>query len=484
MVVWREEREGREERDKREKREKRDKSGRDVGPYGHGLLAGTNKKGGRVGSGSKILGFIGVFGVMASSLAFVLFSGKEVPTVGLVAPVFAAAPERVELRALKQDETLGELLEGVLDANAQYGLILALRERANPRRLHPGTEVAFRWLTAAPSELRAVDITIDADLTVRMTPSPVGWTSSVMTTPVVMDTVWASGEIRSSLWLDVYGTEGLERVASGDRNKLILELQEIFQWQLDFERDIRSGDFYRFSYERAVRPDGTMRLGHVLSTELVNRGRSYLAAWFDPNGDGNGTYYDENGESVRRAFLRSPIALRHRISSRFSNSRFHPILQTWRAHRGVDYAAGTGTPVRSTGNGVVIERERQSTYGNTIVVRHPNGWTTRYAHMSRFATGIRLGSQVDQGELIGYVGRTGLATGPHLHYEMRYNGAHKDPLAVDLPPGDPVPNEQWEEWEQQSRARLDLLDRLPLPWEVRLTMNVLGEGDAPDAGAR
>ncbi len=167
-------------------------------------------------SGSKILGFLGVLGVMASSLAFVLFAGKEVPTVGLVAPVFAAAPERVELRALNQDETLGDLLLGVLDNNDQYGLVLAFMERANPRRLRPGTEVAFRWLTAAPSELRAVDITVDADLTVRITPSPVGWISSVMTTPVVMDTVWASGEIESSLWAAVTGSEDLERVDPRD----------------------------------------------------------------------------------------------------------------------------------------------------------------------------------------------------------------------------------------------------------------------------
>ena len=439
-----------------------------------------------MGSGSKILGFMGVLGVMASSLAFVLFSGKEVPTVGLVAPVFAAAPERVELRALKQDETLGELLEGVLDANDQYGLILALRERANPRRLRPGTEVAFRWLTAAPSELRAVEITVDADLTVRITPSLLGWTSSVMTTPVVMDTVWASGviEVGSSLWEAVVGSDGLARVDPQAQYEFFLDLSNIFQWQVDFVRDIWPGDSYRFSYEREVRPDGTMRVGHVLSAELVNRGNAYKAVWFDPNGDGAGTYYDENGNSVRLAFLRSPIELSARISSGFSNNRFHPVLRTWRAHRGVDYAIGTGTPVQTTGNGVVIERERQSTYGNTIVVRHSNGWSTRYAHMSRFATGTTVGSRVEQGDLIGYVGMTGLATGPHLHYEMRYNGDHKDPLAIELPPGDPVPNEQREVWEAQSRARLDLLDRLPLPLDVRVAINVLGGRDAPDAGAR
>ena len=435
-------------------------------------------------SGSKILGFIGVLAVMASSLAFVLFTGKEVPTVGLVAPVFAAAAERVELRALKRDETLGDLLAGVLDTNDQYGLVLALRERANPRRLRPGTEVTFRWLTAAPAELRAVDITVDPDLTVRMTPSPVGWTSSVKTTPVVTDTVWASGEIQSSLWAAVVGSEGLKRVDSRAQYEFFLDLQNIFQWQVDFVRDIWPGDFYRFSYERAVRPDGTMRVGHVLSAELVNRGSAYKAAWFDPNGDGAGTYYDENGNSVRLAFLRSPIALSYRLSSRFTNSRFHPVLRTWRAHRGVDYAAVTGTPVQATGNGVVIERARQSTYGNTILVRHSNGWTTRYAHMNRFETGTSVGSRVDQGDVIGYVGMTGLATGPHLHYEMRYNGAPKDPLAIDLPPGDPVPAEQWGVWEAQSRARLGLLDRLPLPWDVRPAMNVLGDDDAPDAGVR
>ena len=435
-------------------------------------------------SGSKILGFIGVIGVMASSLAFVLFTGKEVPTVGLVAPVFAAAPERVELRALKRDETLGDLLLGVLDANDQYSFVLALRERANPRRLRPGTEVAFRWLTAAPSELRAVDITLDADETVRMTPSLGGWNSHVMMTPVVTDTVWASGEIESSLWLSVVSNDDLSRVDSQDRNKLVLSLEDQFQWRVDFVRGIRPGDFYRFSFEREVRPDGTMRVGHVLSAELVNRGRSYAAVWFDPNRDGSGTYYDENGNSVRLAFLLSPIAFQYRVSSRFTNSRFHPVLKTWRAHQGVDFAVGTGTPVRATGNGVLIERARQSTYGNTIVIGHSNGWTTRYAHMNRFATGISVGSRVNQGDIIGYVGMTGLATGPHLHYEMRVRGAPKDPLAIELPAGDPVPTEQWEVWEAQSGARLDLLDRLPLPWEVRLAMNVLGDGDPPDAGAR
>jgi murein DD-endopeptidase MepM/ murein hydrolase activator NlpD len=344
--------------------------------------------------------------------------------------------------------------------------------------------VAFRWLTAAPSELRAVDITLDADVTVRMTPSFGGWNSRLITTPVVKDTVWASGEIQRSLWEDVFATEGLKRVDPADRAKLILDLEDIFQWQVDFLRGIRPGDFYRFSFERDVRPDGTMRVGQVLSAELVNRGRAYRAVWFDPNGDGAGTYYDEDGNSVRLAFLLSPIALRYRISSGFTNSRFHPVLRTWRAHRGVDFAAATGTPVRATGNGVIIERARQSTYGNTILIRHSNGWTTRYAHMSLFASGKSVGSRVDQGDIVGYVGMTGLATGPHLHYEMRIRGRAEDPITIELPAGDPVAKDEWEVWEAQSGPRLSLLDRLPLPWDLRLAMNVLGDDDTPDAGAR
>ena len=436
-------------------------------------------------SGSKILGFIGVLGIMGSSLALVLLSPKEVPTVGLVEPLFAVAPERVELRILNRDATLGDLLAGMLDANDQYSLVRALQERADPRRMRPGTEVAFRWFTAPPSELRAVDITLDRDRTVRLTPSPGGWDTRVFTTPVVTDTVWASGEIQggSSFWLAVTGSEGLEGVEVRDREKLPLELNDIFQWQVDFDRDIRAQDYFRFSYERTVRPDGTMSGGHVLSAELVNRGRSYKAVWFDPNGDGDGTYYDENGNSVRLAFLRSPLQF-GRLSSGFSNSRFHPVLKTWRAHRGVDYAAVRGTRVEATGNGIVIERGMQSTYGNTILIRHSNGWTTRYAHMNRFAVGISVGSRVDQGQLIGYVGMTGLATGPHVHYEMRKNGSPEDPETTVLPPGDPVPVDQWDVWETQRGPRWNLLARQPLPWEVRLAVSVLGEGDAPVAGVR
>ena len=275
-------------------------------------------------SGSRIRQTVGLVGLIALALGFVRFKGAEVPTVALVEPIYAAPAERVEVRSLAQDQTLGDLLSGVLDANAQSGLILALREEASPRRMRPGTEVAFRWLQGETPSLRAVDIKISADETVRLAPSLVGWDSELIETPVQTDTVWVAGEIQSSLWESVYGNDHLAAVVMDDRAELILELEKVFQWQVDFLRQIRTGDFYRFAFEREVRPDGSMRQGHVLSAELVNRGRSLQALWFDPNGDGSGTYYDPDGNSVRRAFLKSPITLRYRISSAFSTGRLTP----------------------------------------------------------------------------------------------------------------------------------------------------------------
>jgi murein DD-endopeptidase MepM/ murein hydrolase activator NlpD len=275
-----------------------------------------------------------------------------------------------------------------------------------------------------------------------------------------VDTIWASGNIESSLWNSLIRNQDLAQVVQVDREKLVLELNDVFKWQVDFVRQIQAGDSYRFAFEREIRSSGTMRTGHVLAAELINQNRSYTAVWFDPNGDGEGTYYDLDGKSVKGAFLLSPIELRHRISSRFTTSRFHPILKTWRAHRGVDYAAPTGTPVQATGNGVIVHRARESTYGNRIDIQHPNGWTTRYAHMNAFARGFSVGSRIKQGDIIGYVGMTGLATGPHLHYEMLLHGRHEDPLGIDLPSGDPVPNDQWDQWQVQKLDRLAFLDEL------------------------
>ena len=222
----------------------------------------------------------------------------------------------------------------------------------------------------------------------------------------------------------------------------------------------------RAAFEREVRPDGSMRAGRLLAAEFVNSGTPYHAIYFDPNGDGQGSYFDLEGESVRRAFLLKPLSYR-RISGRFVNSRRHPVLNTIRAHRGIDYAADSGTPIMATSDGVVVHRGVKGSFGNTVEIRHPNGWITRYAHLRGFRSGVNLGTRVRQSDIIGYVGMTGLASGPHLHYEMLQHGRQFDPLSVDLPAGDPVPSDDMRRWDREMSGRVALLESIPRSGPVR-----------------
>jgi murein DD-endopeptidase MepM/ murein hydrolase activator NlpD len=404
----------------------------------------------------------------------------EVPEVGTLDPIRVPPAEIIEVSSLGRGETFGELLDGALSPNEQASLLMAFREHASPRRMRPGTEIAFRYLPDE-EELRGIDIAMSRDETIRLTRDFAGWSSEVVETPIYVDTLYASGEIEDVLWNAVVGNAALSSMPVGDRNRLIDYLDQVFQWQVDFSRQIRVGDTYRFAFEREVRPDGSLRGGHLLAAELVNGGTPYHAIWFDPNGDGEGSYFDLDGKSVRRAFLLKPLSYR-RISSRFTPSRYHPVLKRWRAHRGVDYAADAGTPIMATSDGVVIHRGPKGGLGNAIEIRHPNGFVTRYGHMRGFRAGIAVGSRVKQGEVIGYVGMTGLATGPHLHYEMLRSGNHMDPLSVDLPSGDPVPADDRLRWMDEMMARMSLLESIPEAGPVRsATMLAEAQQAAEDA---
>jgi murein DD-endopeptidase MepM/ murein hydrolase activator NlpD len=390
---------------------------------------------------------------------------SEPPDVGRLARVHVPPAEIVRIYSLNSGQTFGGLLNGVISANEQASLLLAFREHASPRRMRLGTEISLRFFPR-DEDLRGVDVALTPDETVRLSREPLGWRSEMIQTPIFVDTLYASGEIETVLWNAVVRNPVLSELTFEDRNGLIDHLDQVFQWQVDFSRQIRVGDTYRFVFEREARPDGSMRAGKLLAAELVNSGTAYHAIYFDPNGDGRGSYFDLEGESVRRAFLLKPLAYR-RISSRFTNSRFHPILQTWRSHRGIDYAADAGTDIMATSDGVVIHRGFDSSYGNSIQIRHPNGFVTRYAHMRAFRNGIVVGSRVKQSDVIGYVGSTGLATGPHLHYEMLRGGRHIDPLSVDLPAGDPVPSEDRLRWGNELSVRVALLETIPGAGPVR-----------------
>lgn len=418
-------------------------------------------------------------GGIAVAVALVSACSMETPAVGELEPIWVPAAERAEVRALGRGQTFGGLLYEAIDANEQASLLLAFQEHADPRRLRERTEVTLRYLPDT-QELRGVDVAVSKDQTVRLDRDMLGWRSQLIETPIFIDTIYANGEISATFWGSVVNNDKLTSLNFEDRNLLIDHLDKVFQWQMDFSRQIRPGDNYRFAFEREVRPDGSMRAGRLLAAEFVNSGTPYHAIFFDPNGDGRGSYFDLDGESVRRAFLLKPLSYR-RISGRFSSGRRHPVLNTIRAHRGIDYAADTGTPIMATSDGVVIHRGPKGSFGNTVEIRHPNGWVTRYAHMSQFRSGVTVGTRVHQSDVIGYVGMSGLATGPHLHYEMLQNGRQFDPLSVDLPAGDPVPADDMARWRSEMTGRYGLLETIPRLGPVRTFVADAEDSPEPDA---
>ncbi|MBK9956641.1 MAG: M23 family metallopeptidase [Rhodocyclaceae bacterium] len=267
-----------------------------------------------------------------------------------------------------------------------------------------------------------------------------------------LDTVvlMKSGEIRHSL----FGATDAAGIPDGVATQLV----DIFGGDIDFHRDLRKGDRFSVIYESINHLGKPVRTGRVVAAEFINDGVAHRAIWFNA-GDGQGGYYTADGKSLRKAFLRSPLEF-SRVTSGFSTARFHPVLKEVRAHKGIDYGAPTGTRVKATGDAVVEFVGRQGGYGNVIILRHQGRHETVYGHLSGFAAGIRKGSRVVQGDVIGYVGATGIATGPHLHYEFRVGGEHRNPLTVALPGATPLAPGQLARFHDQASAALSRLDAI------------------------
>lgn len=257
-----------------------------------------------------------------------------------------------------------------------------------------------------------------------------------------------SGEIRYSL----FGATD----AAGLPDSIATQLADIFGGDIDFHRDLRRGDRFAVIYESNVYLGRPMRTGRILAAEFVNNGKTYRAVWYE-DVEGKGGYYTADGKNIRKAFLRSPLEF-SRITSGFTSSRFHPILQKWRAHQGIDYGAPSGTRVKSTADGVVDFAGNRGGYGRAVILRHQGRYTTLYGHLSGFAPGIRNGARVAQGDVIGYVGSSGWSTGPHLHYEFRNNGVFQNPLAIALPSAPPLGAVQLAKFRASARSQLDHLD--------------------------
>lgn len=248
-----------------------------------------------------------------------------------------------------------------------------------------------------------------------------------------------SGTIEDNL-ISAVGTER-------ENYLLALQVADILAWDIDFNTGLRTGDTFRIVTEGLYLNGDFKKYGKILAVEFINNNQVYRAFLFE-HGD-KADYYDSQGNSLRKAFLKAPLSFR-RISSHFSKRRFHPVLKIYRPHHGIDYTAPTGTPVSTVGDGKITFAGRKGAYGNLIIITHNNGYQTYYGHLSRFAKGIHRGKRVKQGDLVGYVGATGLATGPHLHYEMRQGKAPINPFRVKNVAGEPVPKKQRAEFKKQS----------------------------------
>lgn len=315
------------------------------------------------------------------------------------------------------------------------------------RRIQPGQKIEL--LLDDQQQLRQMKYHPDITrMLLIQRQSDQSFTSKIVNYQLEAFPVYREGIIKSSLF---------EAAADASiPESIIMDMANIFGWDIDFSLDIRSGDRFGIVYEELHKDGVKIRNGRILSAEFVNDGKEYRAVYYtDPKG--NSDYFNPDGKSMRKAFLRSPVKLA-RVSSKFSNKRWHPVLAKWRSHKGVDYAAARGTPIRASGDGKIILAGTKGGYGRTVIIQHGGRYRTLYAHMNRYAKGARSGKTVKQGQIIGYIGSSGLATGPHLHYEFRVNGVHRNPLTVKLPEAKPVHPTYLDHFNENTGVYLSMLN--------------------------
>ncbi|MDP1697561.1 MAG: peptidoglycan DD-metalloendopeptidase family protein [Xanthomonadaceae bacterium] len=345
-------------------------------------------------------------------------------------------------------QTLGQICSNLGIAMADMYKVLDYPGARKPlTQLQVGAELAFD--IGEHGALRAIRFDRDDSQRVQLSLNGEQVLETVTARELQSRVQVASAEINSSLFA--------AGAAAGLRDATLLELANVFGYDIDFAQDIRAGDRFTVVYEEIWRDGEFVRSGDIVAATFVNQGREF-AAYRYTTSDGKLGYYDEEGRPVKKSFLRMPIEFA-RISSRFTSARKHPILGKVRAHQGVDYAARTGTPIRAAGDGRVAFAGWKGGYGRAVILDHGRGYTTLYGHMSRFGK-YHTGQRVVQGSVIGYVGASGLATGPHLHYEFRVAGVHRDPLKVTLPKPEPLPRNEMARFTAQvmpMRTQLALL---------------------------
>ena len=386
-----------------------------------------------------------------SRVSYVLPLPKAGIPVNPATETYSAPPGKWRIATVRPGDNLSLIFNRHHLSPRQLQNILSLGpETAALHHLYPGD--TLRLQIEKKQQLQNLVYKIDENRTLKINWNGNAFQAQVLNHPPTKRINYATATIRNSLFL------AAQRAGLSDN--ITMQLAAIFGWDVDFALDIRSGDNFSVVYEELYLNGEKLRDGNIIAAEFHNRGQSYRAIRYTPP-HGRTEYYSPDGKNMRKTFLRTPVAFT-RISSRFSLGRKHPILHHIRAHKGVDYAAPRGTPIKATGDGKVVFRGRKGGYGNTIVIQHGGRYSTLYAHMSRFARGMRNGRRIRQGQTIGYVGSTGLATGPHLHYEFRIHGVHHNPLTVALPAAAPLAHKYFRHFRATTApylAQLDLLKR-------------------------
>ncbi|MDP2793009.1 MAG: peptidoglycan DD-metalloendopeptidase family protein [Sulfurisoma sp.] len=347
---------------------------------------------------------------------------------------------------IQRGDTVAALLNRLGVADPQAVAFLQSSREAAPifRQLSPGKSITARVGTSG--ELQSLIFPLNGGTDRALFVEGLDRTFNVTEQALQLDTQVAmkTAEIRHSL----FGATD----AAGIPDSVATGLADIFGGDIDFHRDLRKGDRFSVVFESITHRGRMVRSGRILAAEFVNNGKIFSAVWFG-TAAGQGGYYTVEGKNIRKAFLRSPLEF-SRVTSGFTAARFHPVLQKWRAHKGTDYGAPVGTRVKATGDAIVEFVGTQGGYGKAVVLRHQGRYTTLYGHLSGFAGGVKKGSRVSQGEVIGYVGATGLASGPHLHYEFRINNIHQNPLSVALPTAPPLAPEQLAKFRETTQPQL------------------------------
>jgi murein DD-endopeptidase MepM/ murein hydrolase activator NlpD len=364
-----------------------------------------------------------------------------------VPPAKAPNPNHREIVVAKGD-TLSTLFEKVgLPAATVHEVMASDKQARQFSKLQNGQVLQFEL--ASDGQLKQIHTKLSDLETISLTRTATGFGFSREVSKPNVRNAYAHGVINSSL------SSSAQR--AGLSHSLTMDMANIFGYDVDFAQDIRKGDEFDVVYEQRVVNGKVVGNGNILSARFTNRGKTYTAVRYT-NKQGNTNYYTAEGNSMRKAFIRTPVDFA-RISSMFSMGRKHPILNKIRAHKGVDYAAPRGTPIKATGDGKVLLAGRRGGYGNTVIIQHGDTYRTLYGHMQGFAKGVKTGGSVKQGQVIGYIGTTGLSTGPHLHYEFQVNGVHVDPLGQKLPMADPIAKSEKQRFMQQSQPLMARMDQ-------------------------